>query len=324
LGICQPVVIGGTVTQDAGLKSIYGIVVLNDYVVGTNWGKSSGILFRVSKIAVMGQPQMITPVPATSDSGGAGLACDNQYLYYTSPHNGTAYMSNLDGTPVIPGNSPLYSAGGTIDAIDVDAKYVYMRSDWGPTLYVMDKTTRQVTTATVDPRQNFVADADGGFVYVSSNSVLSRWPSGDPAAITPFGTGGGKPSGDVRADRTFIYWFDSSARRLWRRPKDASTAPQDITPPAGLPAPYPDSTFIVDLDSDNLYFFSRQLSQVHQLGGTVIYRVSKSGNGTIQALATHLPDGVTSLAQDDKAIYWGTYGSDDGTAPYSAVYKLVK
>jgi hypothetical protein len=325
-GICQPLVIGGSVSAYSGLKSLYGLTAFGANVIGTDWYQTNyGILYRVPNNGVGATPAYIAGIPTDSDGSGVSIVNDGVNLFFAAfrgaggANTSRIYIANPDGTGVRNINSMTTNIG----SLTVDGSYLYWTYIYSSGLTMANKAGAILGPVTTSDANTAMLPVDG-VIYYSNGGVVQRGtptPNG-LGSITPVGTGGGKAN-VIRGDASYVYWLDAAAHKIWRVAKSGGT-PADVTPTGGLPVPYGSSAMIVDANSNWTFYFNYNLGSAG-----IIYRFAKDGSGAPQKIAD-LPDGLGSITEDAQAIYWGSYGKDPPAgvagpiAPFSAVYKLAK
>ena len=65
----------------------------------------------------------------------------------------------------------------------------------------------------------------------------------------------GTPAG-LQTDADYVYWIDTSAKQFYRARKAGATAAETITPPSGMPSGSLWFKFLVDSQTNRLYFVS--------------------------------------------------------------------
>jgi hypothetical protein len=363
-GFCQPVLLAGDPKNPTGLKSLYGIVVLNGFVYGVDWegagaystaAAPGGLIYKVSTAGgslswVWGQG-----IGASADS----IATDGKTLTYSIFHVGEAqgagiWQINPDGT----NNTKVVSGGATgggpacnlataygyeTSAVTTDSGYIYWTRDtyggcFPSTPSCQCQGIYRANSDGSGVTQFFTTSwytlpiADSGTLYMLdyfNNQVVAATTStfSSNASPVPIPTTG-KPA-SLQIDPQYVYWVDSAALKFYRAAKIGATSAQDITPMMGMPTGSLWSSFLVD--KQNIYFVSP--APTYNVANTEnIYVMPKDGSGPARkipgAVISSAGDSIVSWTQDASAIYWTTYGFDISTTtnppPYSAIYKLAK
>jgi hypothetical protein len=335
-GLCQPVVLAGSVSTYTGLKSLYGLVPAGGYIIGVDWATPTyGALYRARPDAIGASPEFFVPNPSSCPDGSTTqLVTYGPRLYYACAHtngntlNSTIYWSNLDGTS---GNTVLAYYPGELGYIAVDAQYVYASNLWDSGFHAFDTTTGAVTTTTYGSKSTYLL-TDKGYVYYAQGGALMRTPSGQidsPPQVfgsASVGDAGGGQVDFFDSDGMYIYWLDANALRVFRAPYTGGPT-TEVTPKGGLPSTFGRYGFLADSVFNWLYYFDSSIATNGHAPGGAIYRMPKDGSaGGLQTITTSLPDGVSALTQDATSLYWTGYGDDNngGGPPYAAVYRLAK
>jgi hypothetical protein len=227
----------------------------------------------------------------------AGVAFDSNYIYWIRDTYGGCFPS----TPSCQCQG-IYraNANGTgVTQYFTSAWYTLPLADAG-TLYMVDYFNAKVVVAT---SQTF------------TNNVP---PTALPQAGTPT---------SLQTDANYVYWIDQGNKKFYRAKKIGAATSDDITPTSGMPGGSLANAFMVDPNTNNIYFVSPN-SSPNTAVTQQIYVMPKDGSGPAKAipgaLISNYGDSLSAFAQDATALYWTTYGFDSLAQPFSAVYKLAK
>lgn len=126
-------------------------------------------------------------------------------------------------------------------------------------------TFRKLFVKGTDPRQYLIADATGRFSHSADDSISGVSLAVSPTALWPFGQAATEASVAVDSDDSRFAMYDPGGNgdTGWVRVplsavvdalQNSDEAEHGVTPPAGMPLPLGDDAFVVDNDTDSVYF----------------------------------------------------------------------
>jgi hypothetical protein len=307
-GFCQPYPLLGDPRHATGLKSLYGLTVAGGNLYGTDWYQTqSGLVYTVptSSAAAPYPTRYIVPI-GMSDGSATTITTDGQHLFYSIYRNVGAgvWSCDFDG-----GNNQRILSGGGYGRMAADDQYVYVQAG---NLCRIEKNGMNELCYPADAPPPIVGG--DGFIYFALHGTPVRATpdqldqptnlAGSVGTIVSLALGG-----------SAVYFLDSG-NRVYSVPRSGAAAFKEITPPGGLVADQDVTSLFAD--QQRLYFiaFTRGFSGV-------IFLLDTNGQAP-PTLVAEIGDGISDMTQDDRAIYYTTYGIDEYEPPFSAVWKLIK
>ena len=322
-GRCDPVVLAGSPTEYRRLKSLYGLVVLGDRLVGTDWYQPMTLVYTTPLDASLPTGTPLYPslladggIPA-ADGASDQLATDGQRAFFgiyrdDNGWDAGIYSLELDGA-VSKVASTAY-----LNSITTDDVHLYW-ADGQNDLWMANKDGTSPQSIPIPSSFRTQIVATGGYVFFTSENVLYRASPLSLGSTTV--VSGTTTVSNFTADGSSLYWVDLNLQHVYRAPLDGSSAAVDMTPP-GLSLTR--SWVYVLVDDSFVYVFDHDIGS-GPLGGS-IFRIPKTVPATSFETMLTSNDGFGAATQDTTALYYTTYGSDvpDSGGPYSAVWKLAK